>query len=160
MLTKAEFDNILERNTTLIIDGALATELEARGHDLKHPLWSGKILKDNPNSIKSVHLDYFAAGADIAITASYQASTQGLLEHFGMDEHEAQNLIKQSVYLAQQAREETYASGKAPRERRLLVAGSVGPYGAYLNDGSEYTGRMNYPHRTSLPITDHGSVRW
>lgn len=137
MLSKKEFDAVLSEKGTLIIDGALATELEVRGHDLKHPLWSGIVLRDSPESIKSVHLDYFLAGADVAITASYQSATQGLLEHFGMDELQAMALIKQSAELAQQARDQAYSQGV---QRKLLVAGSVGPYGAYLSDGSEYRG--------------------
>lgn len=139
MLTKEEFNAILNDRGVLIIDGALATELEVRGHDLNHPLWSAKVLKDDPQSIESVHLDYYLAGADIAITASYQASTQGLKDHFQMSSEEAEDAIKKSVRLVQQARDEAYSRG-IKRERRLLVAGSVGPFGAYLADGSEYRG--------------------
>jgi len=139
MLTKEEFDHILDERQTLIIDGALATELENRGYDLNDALWSAKILGEDPNAIKQVHLDYFLAGADVAITASYQASVQGLTEHCEINAAEAIDLIKLGVQLAQQAREEAYARG-VPRSRRLLVTGSVGPYGAYLADGSEYRG--------------------
>jgi homocysteine S-methyltransferase len=137
MLEKNAFSQILSERGYLIIDGALATELEARNHDLDHPLWSAIVLRDYPDSIRRVHLDYYLAGADIAITASYQAATSGLSEHFGMDEHAASGLIKQSVLLAQQARDQAYEKGVT---RKLLVAGSVGPYGAYLADGSEYRG--------------------
>ncbi|KAK3725185.1 AdoMet-homocysteine methyltransferase [Vermiconidia calcicola] len=139
MLTRGEFDAILADRRNLVIDGALATELEERGYDLNHAMWSAKILKDDPDSIRKVHLDYFLAGADVAITASYQASTQGLHHHYHMREDEAVNLIKKSVKLAQQARDEAYCQGVDPA-RKLLVAGSVGPYGAYLADGSEYRG--------------------
>lgn len=137
MLSKKEFNAVLAEKGHFIIDGALATELEARGHDLKHALWSGIVLRDDPESIYKVHLDYFLAGADIAITASYQVSTDGLHDHLGMDEAHAVALIKNSVELAQQARDQTYAQGV---QRKLLVAGSIGPYGAYLSDGSEYRG--------------------
>ncbi|HEX6035646.1 MAG TPA: homocysteine S-methyltransferase family protein, partial [Anaerolineales bacterium] len=65
---------ILDRYSTLVIDGALATELERRGYDLKDDLWSAKILREQPEAIKQVHFDYFKAGADCAITASYQAT--------------------------------------------------------------------------------------
>lgn len=139
MLARDEFDALLAQHGTLVIDGALATELEARGHDLSHPLWSGKVLRQEANSIEQVHLDYYLAGADIAITASYQIATRGLALHFAMSEHEGQNLIKQSVRLAQNARTAAYEGGIDPR-RRLLVAGSVGPFGAFLADGSEYRG--------------------
>jgi homocysteine S-methyltransferase len=139
MLSKEDFDSLVATRGTLILDGALATELEVRGHDLNHPLWSAKILKDDPDSIEEVHLDYYLAGADVAITASYQAATQGLIDHFDVNEQQANELIKRSVGVAQSARQKAYAKG-IDSKRRLLVAGSVGPYGAYLSDGSEYRG--------------------
>ncbi|KAK3672331.1 AdoMet-homocysteine methyltransferase [Recurvomyces mirabilis] len=140
MLTKADFRAIMRRQKTLVIDGALATELETRGHDLKHPLWSGKVLRDDPDSIQQVHLDYYLAGADVAITASYQASTDGLKKHLQVDHDEATELIKRSVRLAQRARCQAYQQGRDEEGSKLLIAGSVGPYGAYLSDGSEYRG--------------------
>lgn len=139
MLTKADFNGLLKTQGTLIIDGALATELETRGQDLNHALWSAKVIRDDPESITAVHLDYFLAGANIAITASYQASTWGLANHFGLSEDSALSLIKASAHLAQKARDQAYAGG-VPRRRPLLVAGSVGPFGAFLADGSEYRG--------------------
>jgi homocysteine S-methyltransferase len=139
MLSKKELDDVLTARGTLILDGALATELEARGHDLNHPLWSAKILKDDPASIEEVHYDYYLAGADVAITASYQAATLGLTDHFDMDEEEGKDLIKRSVHVAQSARAKAYDNG-VDASLKLLVAGSVGPYGAYLSDGSEYRG--------------------
>ncbi|KAM0723022.1 hypothetical protein Q7P37_001220 [Cladosporium fusiforme] len=139
MLSTSELASLLENGNSLIIDGALATELETRGHDLSHALWSGKTLLEDPDCIRQVHLDYFLAGADIAITASYQASTRGLKEHLSLSETEANDLVKLSATLAQEARQQAYAAG-VPETRKLLVAGSVGPYGAYLADGSEYRG--------------------
>ena len=70
--------DILETYPLVVLDGALATELECRGADLRDPLWSAKILLETPELIRAVHLDYFQAGADCAITASYQASVPGL----------------------------------------------------------------------------------
>ena len=126
----------LETLPFLIIDGALATELEARGCDLNDPLWSAKILLEQPDSTQEVHRSYFEAGADIAITASYQASYSGLQER-GLGDVEARNLIQRSVQLADNARYEILESNP---DRRMFIAGSVGPYGAYLADGSEYRG--------------------
>jgi len=140
MLTRPEFQAILRKKGTLVLDGALATELEVRGHNLNHALWSGKILKNNPEAIEQIHLDYYLAGADIAITASYQASTQGLQDHFDLNETDAKELIKRSVRLAQRARCEAYQSDSVSKNTKLLIAGSVGPYGAYLSNGSEYRG--------------------
>ena len=138
MITAKEFDELLNGQRTLIIDGALATELESRGYDLNHPLWSAKVLREDPNAIEQVHLDYYLAGADIAITTSYQASVQGIQDHFGIDKQYAFTLIGSSARLAQQAREKAYKHINT--DRKLLVAGSIGPYGAYLADGSEYRG--------------------
>ncbi|KAI4721428.1 homocysteine methyltransferase [Aureobasidium sp. EXF-10727] len=134
---------LLKHTPALILDGALATELETRGLDLSSKLWSAKALEETPEAIYGVHLDYFRAGADIAITASYQATPLGLSQHLGMSLEQSQKLIRRSVELAQQARdtvlhEERKDSSVQPR--RLLVAGSVGPYGAFLADGSEYRG--------------------
>lgn len=140
MLSTTELTHHLHNGQTLLIDGALATELETRGHDLTHALWSGKVLLESPSSIRQVHLDYFLSGANIAITASYQASTLGLAQHLSLSQEEASNLVKRSATLAQEARTQAQTSPGFPASRPLLIAGSVGPYGAYLADGSEYRG--------------------
>ena len=132
--------SILDRYPALVIDGALATELERRGHDLKDSLWSAKILLEQPDAIKQVHYDYFKAGADCAITASYQATIEGFAKR-GLNEKEAIALIQRSVKIAIEARDEIW-NDAANRVRRSkpFVAASVGPYGAFLADGSEYRG--------------------
>ena len=132
--------SILDRQPALVIDGALATELERRGYDLKDDLWSAKILMEQPEAIRQLHYDYFKAGADCAITASYQATVEGFMKR-GLNEHEAIDLIKKSVRLAIQARDEFWAD-KSNRVGRLkpFIAASMGPYGAFLADGSEYRG--------------------
>ncbi len=126
---------------TVILDGGLATELEARGHDLSDRLWSARLLMTDPDAIKDVHLAYYRAGAHVATTASYQATIPGFLAE-GLEAAAAIDAIRRSVALAQRAREtfmmESEAAGR-PVES-LLVAGSVGPYGAMLADGSEYRG--------------------
>ncbi|GAB3173605.1 homocysteine S-methyltransferase [Myceligenerans halotolerans] len=118
----------------LITDGGLATELEARGHDLSDHLWSARMLADAPDEIKAAHLAFFRAGAVIATTASYQASFDGF-EARGIGRDDAARLLRRSVELGQAARDEVADDG---RER--WVAASVGPYGAALADGSEYRG--------------------
>lgn len=132
--------SILDRYPVLVIDGALATELERRGFDLKDDLWSAKILLEKPEAIKQLHYDYFKAGADCAITASYQATIEGFMKR-GLNEREAHALLQKSVRLAIEARDEFWAD-EAHRAGRSkpFVAASVGPYGAYLADGSEYRG--------------------
>jgi homocysteine S-methyltransferase len=131
---------ILNDYPALVLDGALATELERRGCDLKDDLWSARILLEQPEIIKQVHLDYFKAGADCAITASYQATVDGFARR-GLSESEAIGLIQKSVHLAMEARDEFW-SDPANRIGRAkpFVAASVGPYGAFLADGSEYRG--------------------
>lgn len=118
---------------SVLLDGGLATELEARGHDLSDPLWSARLLADAPQDIAAVHAAYFRAGARIATTASYQASFEGFAAR-GFDRRETAGLLRRSVELAKAARDESGRGG-------LLVAASIGPYGASLADGSEYRGR-------------------
>ena len=69
----------LEKQKVLVLDGALATELEARGCDINDALWSAKVLMEQPELIRQVHYDYYAAGADIGISASYQATIPGFM---------------------------------------------------------------------------------
>lgn len=128
---------ILEQKKHLIIDGALASELQRRGCDLNDSLWSAKVLIEQPELIQQVHYDYFKAGADCAITASYQATPMGFAQK-GIELEESIKLIKTSVKLAQQAKMQYLNDIK--QDKALLIAGSVGPYGAYLANGSEYTG--------------------
>src|SRR5688572_16667893 len=100
--------SILDRYPALVIDGALATELERRGCDLRDELWSAKILLEQPEIIRQVHLDYFKAGADCAITASYQATIEGFAKR-GLNKKEAISLIEKSVKLAIEARDEFWS---------------------------------------------------
>ncbi|WP_420645191.1 homocysteine S-methyltransferase [Candidatus Leptofilum sp.] len=130
----------LDYQNVFILDGGLATELEARRHNLDDPLWSAKLLLEQPDAIRQVHSDYLWAGADCIISASYQASLPGLLAR-GLSEAKAADLIRLAMQLAIQARDQFWAIMANRRGRlRPLVAASVGPYGAYLADGSEYTG--------------------
>jgi homocysteine S-methyltransferase len=122
----------------LLLDGGLATELEARGCDISGALWSARVLRSSPEAIEQLHYDYYAAGADCAITASYQASYEGFAA-VGLDAGETTRLLRLSVDLARNAR--TRYRRERPRDRReLYVAASVGPYGAISHDGAEYRG--------------------
>jgi homocysteine S-methyltransferase len=127
----------------LILDGGLATELERRGADLSDELWSARLLAENPDLIRQVHLDYYWAGADCGTSASYQATIPGFIRR-GMTENQAVDLLRLSVRLVREARDAFWAVSANHHSRlRPLVAASVGPYGAYLADGSEYTGRYD-----------------
>jgi homocysteine S-methyltransferase len=112
---------------TVVLDGGLSTELEARGHDVSSALWSARLLRDAPEAIVEAHAAFAAAGAQVATTASYQATEQGFAAA-GVGAAEARRLIASSVALARDGQGEGW------------VAGSIGPYGAMLADGSEYTG--------------------
>ncbi|KAL9258603.1 Homocysteine S-methyltransferase 2-like protein [Drosera capensis] len=138
-----------------VLDGGLATELERHGADLNDPLWSAKCLLSSPHLLRQVHLDYLEAGADIIITASYQGTVQGFKAK-GFSQEESEALLKKSVEIACEARDiyynkcsegsqnDNHDSYKIFIHRPVLVAASVGSYGAYLADGSEY----------SIPVTN------
>jgi len=127
-----------EASATIVLDGGLATELEARGHDLSDSLWSARLLLTDPAAIEEIHMAYFRAGARVATTASYQATVPGFAAA-GLDRSTAVDAIRQSVEIAVRARDR-YAAESGVDRSSLLVAGSVGPYGAMLADGSEYRG--------------------
>jgi homocysteine S-methyltransferase len=114
----------------VVLDGGLATQLEAQGHDLRDSLWSARLLRDEPDEIVVAHRAFFDAGADVAITASYHASYTGFA-NVGIGEGDATRLLALSVELARRAQ---------PTRRTTFVAGSVGPYGVVWADGTEYTG--------------------
>jgi homocysteine S-methyltransferase len=130
----------LDKPGTLIVDGGFATELERRGHDLNDDLWSARLLLDDPEAISQVHYDYLAAGADCIISASYQGTIEGFMNR-GLSHEEAAALLARSVEIAVMTRDRFWARS-ANREGRTkpIVAASVGPYGAYLADGSEFRG--------------------
>jgi homocysteine S-methyltransferase len=114
---------------TVIVDGGLSTALNELGHDLIHPLWTARLLSENPAAIVAAHTAFLDAGAEVLITSSYQASFDGFVR-IGATTDEARTLLQRTTDLARQA----------ARGRSAVVAASVGPYGAVLADGSEYRG--------------------
>jgi homocysteine S-methyltransferase len=123
----------------VVLDGGLATQLEAAGHDLGDELWSARLLADDPGAIVAAHRAFLDAGAQVITTASYQASVDNLARHG----HDAPALLRRSVELAR----------AAAGDRPVWIAGSVGPYGAMLADGSEYRG--NYGLSTNELVAFH-----
>ncbi|MEU8978159.1 homocysteine S-methyltransferase [Streptomyces sp. NPDC048309] len=121
----------------VVLDGGMSNQLESAGHDLSDALWSARLLAERPEAIVEAHLAYFAAGADVAITSSYQATFEGFAKR-GIPYEKAAELLGLSVELAREAARRAAAKGVT---RPLWVAASVGPYGAMLADGSEYRGR-------------------
>lgn len=140
---------ILDEHSIMLLDGALATELESHGCNLDDPLWSARVLLENPELIYQVHSDYFRSGADCAITSSYQATINGFSKR-GIQEKEALELIKKTVLLARKARDDFWQEHSPTNRPKPLVAASVGPYGAYLADGSEYVGNYSVTDETLI----------
>ena len=127
---------------TMVIDGGLSTELEVQGFQLTSSLWTAQALIDDPGLIESAHIAFVEAGAKILVTSSYQLSRKGFLEN-GMLAEQADEALAESVEVAKRAR----------GDRNVLIAASVGPYGAILHDGSEYRG--NYGLSVGELITFH-----
>ncbi|MFF6906145.1 homocysteine S-methyltransferase [Streptomyces sp. NPDC012389] len=121
----------------VLLDGGLSNQLEAQGCDLSDALWSARLLADAPEQIEAAHLAYLRAGAQVLITASYQATFEGFARH-GIGPGRTGALLARSVELARRA---AGAARRADPGREVWVAASVGPYGAMLADGSEYRGR-------------------
>jgi len=134
------FAEYFRRQGVVLLDGGLATALEARGEDLDDPLWSARVLLDAPEAVRAVHRDYLEAGADCIATVTYQATFEGFSRR-GLSDAEAEAALRSAVGIAVDARD-AFWSVPSNRVGRLrpLVAASVGPYGAFLADGSEYTG--------------------
>lgn len=120
-----------QNEAPFLLDGGMATELESRGATLDHALWSARLLADNPNLIRAVHRSYLDAGARILSTATYQLNDHDLAQ-LGLDD----SLYGKAALLA----EEAIASLGPTKRPRTLIAASLGPFGASLGDGSEYTG--------------------
>lgn len=133
-------ESYLQKYPLIVLDGAFGTELARRGFDTNDALWSAKALFEQPELVRDVHYDYYAAGADVSTSASYQATVEGF-EKKGFTREQAKELIVRSVQLVQQARDIFLQTQPVGKDRpRPLAAASVGPYGAYLADGSEYRG--------------------
>ncbi|MEV3854785.1 homocysteine S-methyltransferase [Streptomyces sp. NPDC050095] len=130
----APLGGALARGATLVLDGGMSNQLEAAGHDPGDELWSARLLAEEPGAVVAAHRAYYEAGADVAITASYQATFEGFGKR-GIGRERTAELLALSVELGRDAARQ--AGGGRP----LWVAASVGPYGAMLADGSEYRGR-------------------
>jgi len=142
----------------LVLDGGLSTELENRGQDISGRLWSARLLDDAPEAVVDVHSAFLRAGAQVITTASYQATPEGFARA-GFEAAHGEALLRRSVELARRAVDLD--------ARAAWVAGSVGPYGALLANGSEYTGdygpdvdlqRLRDFHRPRLEILAEAGV--
>ncbi|XP_040192117.1 homocysteine S-methyltransferase 1-like [Rana temporaria] len=126
-------------DTVRVLSGGLSTELEAAGFIIQgDPLWSARLLHTNPQAIKDVHTSFLKSGSEVLTTATYQASIKGFVQHLGVNVDEAEELFNVAVSVAKEAAEEF--NTQSLEKKNILIAGSIGPYGAFLHDGSEYTG--------------------
>jgi len=154
-MTAKEYDHAAILEGIHILDGGMASELEYLGANINGPLWSAHVLEDSPEKVVAVHRAYITAGADVIETASYQVSRMGYAE-FGFAPDRADAALLQAVRLARAAAEEF-------PDRKVLVAASLGPYGAALHNGAEYHGNYGVSfselvefHRARIDILAQG----
>ncbi len=152
------------RRGAAVLDGGLATELEARGCDLDDPLWSSRALIEAPEVVEAVHRDYLDAGADVITTATYQATLPGFTAR-GLSKRGARRVFLSGIALARTARDAFWQTRSRDDRARPLVAASIGSYGAFLADGSEYSGGYGLGvaaladwHRERLLILEEGGA--
>ncbi|XP_037924047.1 homocysteine S-methyltransferase 1-like isoform X2 [Hermetia illucens] len=127
----------------LVKDGGFATQLTVHvGEQIDgDPLWSARYNGTNPNAVMQTHLDFLEAGADVILTNTYQASVEGYMEYLDLDEEQSIELMKATVQLAHVARSTYLTTQGGDKSRGIpMIVASIGPYGAHLHDGSEYTG--------------------
>ena len=115
----------------VVLDGGLATRLEARGHDLSDDLWSARLLLDDPDEIVGRARGLLRGrgpGRDHGVVPGLVRGARRARGGPGRDQGAA----------APQRR--AGAAGRRRGSPGRWVAASVGPYGATLADGEEYTG--------------------
>ncbi len=137
-MKKTTFAAALARGRPLLLDGGLATQLEAQGCDINNALWSASLLSTDRAAIVEASRAFLDAGAECIATASYQASRDGFRAQ-GLSVEEADRLMLSSVDLALKARDE-FLGDNPDTDTEPLIAASIGPWGATQHDGSEYTG--------------------
>ena len=139
-MTRYSLTELVEQNGYVVLDGSMGTGLAEKGFELNTALWTAGALVTAPKLVQQVHLDYLRAGADCGITDSYQATIPGFMAQ-GYTREEAEHYIALSVRLMRETGEQWWQEeGKAQGRPHPVTAGAAGPYGAYLADGSEYTG--------------------
>lgn len=134
---------LLAQKQILVLHGPLGTELEAMGYDVSGKLWSAKYLLEKPEVIQELHEIYLNNGSNILTTSTYQATIPGL-EAAGLNPEQAADMIRLTVQLAHQARDNYWQNLSDEQKTQTiypLISGDVGPYAAYLADGSEYNGQ-------------------
>ena len=108
---------------TVVLDGALGTELERRGFETTLPLWSAKALIENPGLVWEIHKDYVEAGADVLSACTFR-TTPYTLRKVGL-EHRAEELTHQAIRYARAAFSEVPLP--AGGQQGGKIAGSIAP---------------------------------
>ncbi|KRL90590.1 homocysteine S-methyltransferase [Lactobacillus kalixensis] len=129
----------------IVLDGAMSDELEKQGVKTNNPLWTGIALVNQLDAVYQAHTDYFNAGAELVITNTYQANVQAF-EKLGYSRKEAEEFIKNAVKIAKKARDDY----ETKTGKHNYVAATIGSYGAYLADGSEYSGDFELTKKAYL----------
>ena len=100
----------------LIIDGAMGTELEARGVPMHAKAWSAAAIKTHPDVVRETHADYIRAGARVIISNTF-ATGRHMLEPADLGD-EVANINRSAVELAKEARD-------LAAEEPVAIAGSI-----------------------------------
>lgn len=159
----------------LLLDGGLGTTLEDH-HDVKFsskdtPLWSSHLLLSSPQTLLEVQTAFAKAGADVILTATYQASYDGMaktpmIAHWKHEKHpkdapaEAKAMLTSAVSISKNAVQQNGRPG--------LVALGLGAYGATLIPSQEYSGdygeidrgTLHQFHQARLDAFIHDEEAW
>lgn len=142
--------SITNEKQIFILDGSFSSQLAKHVHrnieSDNGPLWTAQYLYTNPDAVQQTHLDYLRAGTDFISTNTYQASLAGFKKYLNLSDEDGYKLFECAVKLAKQGRDIYLSENKVNFMPK--IAGSVGPYGAYLHDLSEYNG--SYAETTSI----------
>ena len=101
---------------TLILDGAVGTELINRGLKLPLPLWSASANLSHPKMITKIHQDYIDAGSDIITTNTFRA-TSWTYKKLGYSNKIAKIKANESLMRAIDCAQNTKGS--------IIIAGSI-----------------------------------
>ena len=147
----------------LLLDGGLGTTLEVAPYNIHFssstPLWSSHLLVASPQTLLDVQSAFVNAGADVLLTATYNASFEGFVatprqdplieikdgkypepQGHGYTRAEAGVLMRNAVSIAKSA----FATA-SPAKQHGLIALSLGAYGAIMRPSQEYSGSYQPP---------------
>ncbi|KAF9893710.1 hypothetical protein FE257_009878 [Aspergillus nanangensis] len=128
-----------------ILDGGLGTSLQDKygvSFDGSTPLWASHLLVTDPTTLQSCQRDFGLAGVDVLLTATYQVSIEGFARTKtpdfpqGIPKNAIGQFLQTAVSIAEQAKVHD----------RAKIALSLGPYGACMIPGQEYSGLYDPEH--------------